>query len=479
MKKKIALVLAAMLLAFTTLCGCVEKPDSGKPVVVKLWHYYNGKQMESLNTLIEQFNKTVGKQKNVEVVGVPQSNINNLSQSVIAAAAKRPGAEDMPDMFMTYADTAYVVDSLGKVADLDNYFTQSELDDYLPSFIEDGRLNGKLKIFPIAKASELFVINKTFWDDFQAENPDVSDNEFATIEGVIKVAEKYYRWTDAQTPDVANDGKAFYSRDSLSNYFILGAKQLGVELMQVAGGELVMNYDAAVMKKLWDNYYVPYLKGYFYSSAKFRSADVANGSILAYTGSTASACYFPGEVIFDDDNAESIDYAVYEAPCFAGGEKLAVNQGAGIAVAKSEAAREKACCIFLKWFTGEEINASFSAQSSYVPVKTATLRSDYLKSDDIKQINKDMLQKTIDVMLNTKLYTNSPSRYSNDVREQVLDTHLDNRAKDDREKFVKELAAGGDYETLAAKYCGEENFADWLQSFKAEVEKVIENVAAM
>lgn len=69
------------------------------------------------------------------------------------------------------------------------------------------------------------MMNKTDWDKF-AEEPSATLDDLSTVEGIAKVAEQYYDWTDAQTPDVPDDGKAFYGRDSMSNYFLIGMKQM-------------------------------------------------------------------------------------------------------------------------------------------------------------------------------------------------------------------------------------------------------------
>ena len=82
----------------------------------------------------------------------------------------------------------------------------------------------------------------------------------------------------------------------MSNYFIIGMKQMGKEIFQVKDGKMTLNTDEDLIRRLWDNYYVPYMKGYFASLGKFRSDDVKTGDILAYTGSTSSAVYFPDTV---------------------------------------------------------------------------------------------------------------------------------------------------------------------------------------
>ena len=146
-----------------------------------------------------------------------QGSTNDLLTKVVDAANKKVGAADIPDIFAAYSDTAYEIDQLGLVADLDPYFTEEELAEYVPSYIEEGRFDkeGSLKIFPIAKSTEVMMLNKTDWDKF-AQATGAETDDLATIEGVTATAEKYYEWTDSltETPD---DGKTFFGRDAVAN----------------------------------------------------------------------------------------------------------------------------------------------------------------------------------------------------------------------------------------------------------------------
>lgn len=139
------------------------------------------------------------------------------------------------------------------------------------------------------------MINKTDWEPF-AKQTGSSLDELKTIEGVVKVAKRYYEWTDAKTPNKPNDGKAFYGRDSMANYFVIGMKQLGKDIFEIKDGNVTFNVDKKLIKRLWENYYVPYINSYFTALGKFRSDDVKTGDILAYTGSSMSAMYFPDRV---------------------------------------------------------------------------------------------------------------------------------------------------------------------------------------
>ena len=94
------------------------------------------------------------------------------------------------------------------------------------------------------------ALNKTDWEDFSAA-AGVSLEDLRTIEGVAAVAKAYYEWTDGLTPDVPGDGRAFYGRDAVANYFIIGMRQLGVEIFQVDGGEITLNTPEAELRRLW------------------------------------------------------------------------------------------------------------------------------------------------------------------------------------------------------------------------------------
>ena len=213
------------------------------------------------------------------------------------------------------------------------------------------------------------MLNKTDWDRF-AEACGVTLDDLKTLEGVTKTARTYYEWTDSLTPQ-PNDGKAFFGRDAMANYMIIGSRQLGQEIFAVEGNQVTLNLDRDVFKKLWDNYYVPYIRGYFTAQGRFRSDDAKTGDLIALVGSSSGAAYFPKEVAVSDVESYPIESIVAPAPMFEQGEKIAVQQGAGMVVTASDTQHEYASVLFLKWFTEERRNIQFSLASGYLPVKKA------------------------------------------------------------------------------------------------------------
>ena len=101
--------------------------------------------------------------------------------------------------------------------------------------------NGELKVFPIAKSTELLYLNTTDFAPF-AEATGVTYADLSTVEGLNEAAHKYYDWTDAQTA-APNDGKALYGRDALTNYLLCGAQELGTTIFDAENGVMTLHFD--------------------------------------------------------------------------------------------------------------------------------------------------------------------------------------------------------------------------------------------
>lgn len=473
LEKVLGITLAAVVL---TGCGAKEnqaaevKLNPDKPVSLTIWHYYNGAQQATFDALVEEFNATVGKEKGIYVEGYSQGSVSDLEKAVTSAMKGEVGAGSLPDIFSSYADTAYSVLQSGQIADLSPYFSQEELAEYVDSYIQEGYFNedGALYLMPVAKSTEIMMINKTDWEPF-AKATGASLEELTTTEGVVKVAEEYYNWTDSLTPDVPDDGKAFYGRDSMSNYFVIGMKQMGQEIFEAKDGKVEFHTDKELIRRLWDNYYVPYMKGYVAAYGKFRSDDVKTGDILAYTGSTSSSLYFP-DVVESDETSYPIEYIVMNAPVMEGGENCKVQQGAGMAVTKSDKEHEYAACVFLKWFTQKEQNLRFVCNSGYMPVKkdaNSITALDELIAEQNLTINDktyDCLKEVLSDFENTSYYTTKNFENGYAAR-KVLDYNLSDKAAADKEAFEAAVAAGASREEELKQYLSEENFENWYAGF--------------
>lgn len=463
-KKLIACLTGAALLA-GTLTGCaVGGTKSSEPVTLTLWTYYSGEQLDAFNALVDTFNDTVGKEKGITVESSTQGSVNELETNVMDAAEEKVGASDMPNIFSAYADTAYKLDEMGDVVDLSDYLTDEEKEAYIDAYLKEGDFSGdgSIKIFPVAKSTELLFLNKTDWQKF-ADATGASESDLETVEGLVETAEKYYNWTDEQTEE-PDDGKALFGRDAMANYMLVGARQLGGNLFDVEDGKMKLNFDKEIVRKLWDNYYVPYVKGYFAASGRFRSDDIKTGNILAYAGSTSSATFFPKQVMTSETESHDIELEVLPAPEFADGEKWAVQQGAGMVVTKGSEEEIKASVEFLKWFTEPENNTGFSIGSGYMPVtKEATDMVETRKSGtELSESMDAVLTEAVETINNNELYTTPSFRGAQDSR-SVLEYAMSDLADSDRQTVEERISEGQSMEEATAEFVSDDYFDSWYE----------------
>jgi len=476
--KVIALGMAAILcLAGTTGCSpkaVTVKLDPKNPTTVTIWHYYSGSVMNAFNELIREFNDTVGVAEGIIVEGESYGSIGELRNAALDSAKGTIGSKELPNIFAAYADLAVSLEEYDVLTDLSTYLTEDDINEYISSYWEEGRVgaNDTLRIFPIAKSTEVLLLNETDWAPFAAMTG-ATYADLATMEGIVTVAKAYYNYTDAQTPDVPNDGMAFWGRDSMSNLFVIGCKQLGVEIFSAQAGEAVIDVNKDAIRRIWDNYYIPYIHGYFSAQGQFRSEGVRVGEILAYVGSTASAGYFPTEVT-KADGTYAVESTVLPAPVFDGGTNVMVQQGAGMVVSKATDKEEYASIVFLKWATDMEPNTLFAARSGYMPVKRAandiTQFMSIIEGHDVA--TDDIAFKTLEAVFDTiqqsETYTPKAFDGATEAR-SVLDRSLAAIASANRDAVLAALAEGQSLDEAAAPFSTDKVFDTWFDEFSAAV----------
>lgn len=450
MKKQIKSLLCGLCAAALALgcAGCGGSAGSEVPAKVTditVWTYYNGDQLESFNSLVNQFNETVGAQKGIKVSTESQGSVNDLETSVMDSAE-------------------------GMVVDLAPYLTEEEKAQFVEGYLSEGDFgeDDSIKIFPVAKSTELLFLNDTDWQAF-ADAAGVRCEDLATMEGLTAAAEKYYNWTDAQTA-APDDGKALFGRDAMANYMLVGAQQLGDTIFAVKDGRMTVNFERDVARRLWDNYYVPFVKGWFAATGRFRSDDIKTGNVLGYVGSSSSATFFPTRVTNDANQSHEISLKTLPAPQFEGGEAVAVQQGAGMVVTAAKEEEVKASVEFLKWFVRAENNIAFSVGSGYLPVTR--------KANDMQEILAsgltldDNMQQTLAVAVDTvngnRLYTPYAFAGGSSAR-KVLEYGLSDLAAADRETVIQRIAEGQSAAEAEAEFLTDEYFKAWYQDICAKL----------
>lgn len=473
MKKKVRIGLSLLLITTLWLSGCstADKREkllnAEKPITVTLWHYYNGNIKEKFDSLVGEFNETIGVEKGIVIEAQSQSDVNQLATAVFDSANKSIGAAPMPDIFAAYPENAFRVNAIYPLVDLSLYFNEGELDTYRKEFLAEGQFGekGSLYILPIAKSTENLYVNKTAFEAY-AKASQVSQSDLSTWEGLNEVAKGYYEKT----------GKGLFGIDANANFMLVSGMQLGTELFVYnEDGSVSFNMSEAVAKAIWKNYYVPYISGHFVKTGRFSSDDAKTETVLAYTGSTAGAAYFPTEVSPSETEVIDIEPLILPYPHYASGKPFAIQQGAGMCIAKSDEAHEYAASLFLKWFTEPNQNLKFAVSTGYLPVKNEALTSEALNKA-LTEANvttpsiKASFETTINMLENYTFYNNKPFEGSFEMR-SLLETHLYGKITRDLETLSKATASGGDREAMIDSMTSDKAFLEWynqlLESAKA------------
>ena len=470
------LVVAALAVLLVLASGCTSsRASSGaEPLRISVWTYYNGDQLAAFQDLVARFNETVGAQEGIAVEGYNLGSVSDLQDAVLDSVEGKVGAQPVPNMFAAYADTAYAIDQKGMLADLAPYLDQEERDLFVDGYLEEGTLGDadSIKIFPVAKSVELQVLNETDFEPFAAE-AGVSYDDLATFEGVAEVAEKFYEWTDAQTPE-PNDGKAFFGIDSMANYFFIGAKQLGVDIVSVENGQAHLSFDKDMVRRLWDGFYVPFVKGHYDASGRYRSDDVKTGNIICLLGSSSGATYFPMQVTNQEGESHNIQMKVLACPQFAGGQPWAVQQGAGMVVIDKSPEEVEACVKFLEWFASPEQNLQFSIASGYLPVMKSANDMNQVEAveGELDDRMKQVLETAFATVSGNSLYT--PQAFENGAAfRSELENSLFDLAVADAQAVQAAVAEGTTREKALEPYLEDAYFEEWYKGIYKKLDALV------
>ena len=268
----------------------------------------------------------------------------------------------LPDMFVSYPKTVLALPDADILVDYRDYFSDAELDDFIPAFLDEGEVNGHLTVLPVAKSTEILFVDKTLFDRFAAATGATLD-DLSTWDGLYRTAEAYTAWTDAQTPDTPDDGKVFFVHDYHFNYFQVGVESLGADFFdgdQVSFGP--------TFRRVWEPYARATLAGGVWLKSGYATEPLRTGDAVVSVASSASVLYYADTVTYPDNTSEPVEIISLPCPTFAGGEKLVMQRGAGICTVRSTPERERACMTFLKWLTAPKRNVDFVTRLGYMPV---------------------------------------------------------------------------------------------------------------
>ena len=391
MKKKISLLLC-LLSILGCLPGCAEKdrPSAGDPVALTMWHVYGSQTESPLNTAIDRFNSTVGKENGVTINVVSVTSSSAIDKALSASANGEPGAEKLPDLFTAYPRVAEIVGT-DKLLAWDDYFAKEELAAFHSEFLSEGYFDSGLLMLPIAKSTEAFYLNKTLFDRFRADTG-VTEADLATIDGMLNTAKAYYDWSGGQSFMQFND---FY------HYAYVGMKAFGSEW--ITDGQLQLN---DTFEKVWAPLAETAIYGGICLEDGYAASRWKTVEIISNIGSTADVLYQPHEVVYADNTTEAISAIALPYPVFSEDTAGVVYRGGGLfAVKNSDERKNYGAYLFARWLTEEENNLDFVTEAGYLPVTDEALDTLFQDLSVVKNTDYHSLYDAVHIMVqNYEMY---------------------------------------------------------------------------
>lgn len=399
MKKRSIFFFIMSMFLLCTGCSDTSKKEN-VPTTITIWHVYGGQTDSPLNDLIDQFNQTVGKEQGINVQVTSVSNTNTIHELVLAAANEEPGASELPDLFCSYPKTVMALPDDSILVDYEDYFSEEELSDFIPAFLEEETVEGRLVVLPVAKSTEIMFINQTIFDRF-SQDTGVTIEELDTWEGLYKAAELYAKWTDEQTPDISGDGKSMFVHDYYFDYFQVGVRSLGEDFF--SGDKL---YFGSAFQTAWKPLVQAALQGGVWLKGGYATESIRTGDSIVSVASSASILYYSDVVTYRDNTSEKIKIVSRPCPVFENGEKLVMQRGAGFCTVRSTPEREKAAVTFLKWLTEPKHNVEFVTQTGYMPVTQTAFKNELPKAIEGLESEKytSLYQAYMDTQANYEFY---------------------------------------------------------------------------
>lgn len=232
MKKAAALTMtAAMCISLLAGCGSKAKETSEKmtddgSIALDMWvHETDSEEGRLYKKMVNEFNEIHKGEITVTLTNIPRTgDAGGYDDKVNAAITNN----DMPDVLTIDGPTVAANAEAGVIAPLDEYFDQSDLDDFNEDIIEQGTYNGKLYAVAAMDSSVLFFYNKDMfeaagitpaaienpwtWDEFyEAAKKLTADGVYGANLGALSMVDEWS--TYALLPMVQSAGGNIVSAD--------------------------------------------------------------------------------------------------------------------------------------------------------------------------------------------------------------------------------------------------------------------------
>lgn len=391
--KKLAVAATTAATLFATVAGGLSSTVSAdsiptkvtKKTTITFWNGMSGNQQKALQTLTQEFEK---ENPNITVKLENQGQYKDL-QSKITSTLQSP--KNLPTITQAYPGWLYNASKNDLLVDLKPYINNSKIgwgsaakSGIKPSLMKGAQINGTQYGIPFNKSVEVLVYNKTMLDKYGVKVP-------TTMAQLKSAAKTIYEKSNHKVV-----GAGF---DSLSNYYVLGMKNEGVDFTSK------INLTSAKSKKVID-YYADGIKGGYFKTAGsqgYLSGDFANQKVAMFIGTSA------GESFVKKGVNGKFDYEVAPRP-----GKWNMQQGTDIYMFKNASKEQRAAAfMYMKFLTSKKSQLYWAQQTGYIPVSQDVINSSEYKNNKDSKVPAQVEAAT------KNLYTVPVTKNSNAAYQQM------------------------------------------------------------
>ncbi|MDF7638221.1 extracellular solute-binding protein [Lactobacillus sp. ESL0791] len=369
-KKWAVAAVAALALMGTAACsnGKSNSSSSGIPskidkkTTVVFWHGMQGDQATTLKKLTAEFEK---KNPNINVKLEGQgsySESQNDLQAKINSTLQSP--KNLPTITQAYPDWLTAAAKNKMLVDLTPYINNKDVgwgsvkaSGIRSDLLSGATINGKQYGIPFNKSTEIMIYNKDMFKKYGIKQVPT------TMAELKQDAQTIYKKSNHQVV-----GAGF---DSLSNYYVLGMKDEGVDFSKN------IDFAGSTSKKVL-NYYADGIKdGYFRmpGSDKYLYIPFTNKKVAMIITSSSTETWVKGSL------KNKFTYDVAARP-----GKYTMGQGTDIYMFKQASAMQKAAAFkYMRFLVSKESQLTWAKATGYIPVNSAAAESsEYKDNKDLK-----------------------------------------------------------------------------------------------
>jgi len=366
-------MLKRMMVALLILTCCVPFVECGKKqqgagelTKISFWYGFGGPLGESLEGMIADFNAG---HPDIEVSGVSMGQYAALSQKIMAAIA----ANNPPALAQVYENwTANFIEA-GAIVPLEPFirgpqgFTQEDLDDIFPVFMEGGQFQGQMWTFPFNKGLPAIYYNKEMYRraGLDPETAPRTWSEFREMAAKL-------------THDEDGDGRPeqWGTSFSIPTAFAMYQQilvQNGGQIMSPDGSRFLFNspQGVAALQFLLDLVEKDGV-AYIAPGAYEHQTDFVSQKVAMIQGYIVSRKYMEPQLTFEPGIA----------PVPRGEQQAVLITGTNLAIfSRASEAQQQAAWTFVKWLAEVDQQARWAIETSYVPIRRSALESPAMRAE--------------------------------------------------------------------------------------------------